>query len=263
MSSRLGHLRTTAIGAILSLTLSAPAHAEDLAAYKHEIQSADDAHAEEAAKKLAASKDPKATETILEVLAMGVAPRHATVLLGGLAGHREARSIELLATFSHNRNAELRKRAVGLLGAIPDPKVVPLLVDALSDTTPDVRAEAAMALGKRKEKSAEGKLMLLLERQDPAAPAAVAAIASPEMVHKLAEKIGPIPDGLLCDTFGEILKRNDFPDDLRLEVVKTLQKIPVDASTVALQEYIQASQKDAKRKSRIEAEAIVKQRSGS
>jgi hypothetical protein len=105
---------------------------------------------------------------------------------------------------------------------------------------------------------------LLLERQDPSAPAAVAAIASPELVHRLAERIGPIPDGLLCDTFGEILKRPDFgPDQLRVEIVKTLQKIPVDASTVALQEYIQATAKDPKRASRLEAEAIVKQRSGS
>jgi HEAT repeat protein len=248
----------------LAAALGGPAYADDVAAWKRDLQNGDDAHAEEAAKKLAGSKDARATEAILDVLAMGVTPRHASVLLGALAGRREARAVDLIALFSHNRNADLRKRAIGLLAAIPDAKVVPMLVDALSDTTPEVRAEAAAALGKRKEKSAEGKLLMLLERQDSSAPAALAAIATPELVHKLAERIGPIPDGLLCDTLGEILKRTDFgPDPLRIEIVKTLQKIPVDASTVALQEYIQATQKDPKRPSRVEAEAIVKQRSGS
>lgn len=252
-----------ALGA--AMLLAAPAYAaDDVAGWKRELQTADDTKAEEAAKKLAASKDGKATEAILDALSLGVAPRHASVLLGGLSGRKDARSLEVLTFFAHNRNAEIRKRAVGLLGAIPDPKVVPALLDALSDTVPDVRAEASAALGKRKEKSAEAKLLLLLERQDASAPAALAAIATPELVHRLAEKIGPIPDGLLCDTLGEILKRPDFgPDSLRVEIVKTLAKIPVDASTGALQEYLQASQKDAKRPSRLEAEAIVKQRSGS
>jgi HEAT repeat protein len=247
-----------------ALYMSGSAHADDVAAWKRDLQSGDDAHAEDAAKKLAGSKDARATEAILDVLAMGVAPRHANLLLGALAGRRETRAVELLAVFSHNRNPEVRKRALTVLGSIPDAKVVPLLVDGLSDTTPEVRAEAAAALGKRKEKGAEGKLLMLLERQDSSAPAALAAIATPELVHKLAERIGPIPDGLLCDTLGEILKRPDFgPDALRVEIIKTLQKIPVDASTVALQEYIQATQKDPKRPSRVEAEAIVKQRSGS
>jgi len=239
------------------------AHAEDLGALKKALQTGDDVHADDAAKKLAASKDPKAGDVIVELLSLGMAPRQASLLLGGLGGRRDARAIDLIATFAHNRNVDLRKQAVALLGWSGDAKAVPVLVDALSDTTPEVRAEAAQALGKRKERSAEKKLILLLERQDASAPAALAAIATPELVHRLAEKIGPIPDGLLCDTFGEILKRPDFgPDPLRVEIVKTLAKIPVDASTVALQEYIQATQKDPKRPSRVEAEAVVKQRSG-
>jgi hypothetical protein len=250
--------------AAATIAVSGVCRADDVATWKRDLQTADDVHADEAAKKLAGSKDPKAADAIFDVLAMGVSPRTANILLGGLAGRKEARAIEVLRLFANNRNADLRKHAVSLLGAIPDGKVVPVLLDALSDTTPDVRAEAAGALAKRKEKSAESKLLLLLERQDPSAPAAIAAIASPDLVHRLAERIGPIPDGLLCDTFGEILKRPDFgPDQLRVEIVKTLQKIPVDASTVALQEYIQATAKDPKRASRLEAEAIVKQRSGS
>jgi hypothetical protein len=246
---------------LCGLLLSAGvARGEDVAV-KLQVQTSDDARADEAAKKLAASKDPKAAEAILELLSLGASPRHAAVLLGALSGRRDPKSVEVLTLFAHNRNTELRKRALNLLGGTPDPKVVPVLIDGLSDGVAEVRAEAAAQLGKRKEKSAEPKLMQLLERQDSSAAAALAAIATPELAHKLAEKIGPIPDALLCDTFGEILKRPDFgPDTVRVEIVKTLAKIPTSDSTLALTEYLQATQKDPKRPSRVEAEAIVNQR---
>ena len=254
------------LAALLSISLAAgsAAAAEDVAGWKHDLQTADDAHADEAAKQLAASKDPKAVDAILDVLALGVPPRQAQVLLGGLSGRRDPRALAVLALFAKNRNAELRRRSIELVAGLTDPKVVPMLIDALSDSAPEVRAAAAVALGKRKEHSAEGKLMQLLERLDPAAPAALAAIATPDLAHRLAERVGPIPDAMLSDTFGEILKRNDFgPDPIRLEIVKTLSKIPGDSSTTALLEYIQATQKDEKRPSRIEAQAVVNRRSGS
>jgi HEAT repeat protein len=256
---------THVLTAVLLLTLAGSiAHAADVGTLRHDVQTGDDTRAEEAAKQLAASKDPKAAEAIFDLLALGVPPRHADILLGGLAGRKDLRAIEVLGVFAQNRNAELRRRAVSILGANPDGKVVPLLIAALSDDAPEVRAEAAGALGKRKERSAEGKLLLLLQHRDPSAPAAVAAIATPELAHRLAEQIGPIPDALLCETFGEILKRSDFgPDPVRVEIVKTLAKIPSLDSTTALQEYLQASAKDPKRPSRAEAEAIVRQRSGS
>jgi HEAT repeat protein len=254
------------LGLVLMFALGVQASAfagEDVEAYKRDLQTGDDAHADQAAAQLAASKDAKAVDAILDVLALGVPPRQAQVLLGGLSGKRDPRALAVLAVFAKNRNAELRRRAIELVAGLPDPKVVPMLVSALSDTAPEVRAAASAALGKRKERSAEGKLMQLLERQDPSAPAALAAIATPDLAHRLAEKIGPIPDSLLCDTFGEILKRPDFgPDQIRMEIVKTLAKIPGEPSTMALMEYIQASQKDEKRPSRVEAQAIVSRRGG-
>jgi len=247
------------------LALSAEtACADDLAALKKDLQTGDDAHADDAAKKLAASKDAKAPELILDLLALGLPPRHAQIVLGGLGARHDAKSIEVLGTFARNRNAEVRRKAIALLAGMVDPKVTPLLLAALSDTAPEVRAEAAGALGKRKERSAEAKLLQLLERRDPSAPAAVAAIATPDLAHRLGERIGPIPDELLCSTLGEILKRPDFgPDPVRVEIVKTLAKIPGADSTTALQEYLQATEKDPKRPSRKSAQEIIDQRSRS
>lgn len=256
--------RISSTACLLVALAATAARADDVAAWKSDVQIGDDTHAEQSAVKLAQSKDGKAQDAILDLLALGVPPRHAAVLLGGLAGRKDVRAIEVLGVFARNRNQELRKRAVGILGAIADAKVVPLLLAALSDGAVEVRAEAAAALGKRKEHGAEGKLLQLLERKDEAAPAALAAIATPELAHRLAEKIGPIPDALLCATFGEILKRPDFgPDPVRVEIVKTLAKIPGLDSTTALIEYTQATEKDPKRPSRKAAQDIIDQRNRS
>jgi HEAT repeat protein len=253
-------MRTIALACLL---MSTPAFA-DVAALKNQIQIGDDARADEAAKKLAVDKDPKALEAVLDLLALGIPPRQAEQLLAGLSGRHDARSIEVLTSFTKNRNAELRRRAIELLGGLNDPRVVATLLAALSDGTAEVRAEAAGALARRKERTAEPKLLQLLARRDEAAPAAIAAIATPELAHRLSEMIGPIPDALLCDTFGQILKRPDFgPDAVRVEIVKTLSKIPSDASTAALMDYLQATAADPKRPSRMEAESIVTRRKGS
>ena len=65
-------------------------------------------------------------------------------------------------------------------------------------------------------------------------------------------------------TLGEILKRGDFgPDPIRVEIVKTLAKIPGIDSTTTLIEYMQASESDPKRPSRKAAQEIIDQRSRS
>ncbi|MCS6913362.1 MAG: HEAT repeat domain-containing protein [Myxococcota bacterium] len=185
----------------------------------------------------------------------------AAALLEGLVPRKDPRAIEVLALYSRNRNPELRHRAVQALGEIHDAQVVPLLVAALSDGSAEVRAAAAAALGARREKSAERPLLRLLQRQDPAAPAALGQIGGPETARTLAEMVGNIPDRLVVQTLGELLKRADFgPDPLRLEVVRTLGKIPGNEALDALTDYLKLSSKDRTRPSRVEASKIIEQR---
>ncbi|MDW8280574.1 MAG: HEAT repeat domain-containing protein [Myxococcales bacterium] len=215
----------------------------------------------EAAQKLAALEGPQALEAMLTELAIGVQPRVAAALLEGLVPRKDPRAIEVLALYSRNRNPELRHRAVQALGEIHDAQVVPLLVAALSDGSAEVRAAAAAALGARREKSAERPLLRLLQRQDPAAPAALGQIGGPETARTLAEMVGNIPDRLVVQTLGELLKRADFgPDPLRLEVVRTLGKIPGNEALDALTDYLKLSSKDRTRPSRVEASKIIEQR---
>jgi HEAT repeat protein len=184
-------------------------------------------------------------------------------LLGDLSGRKDPRALSVLSHYARNRNTEVRKKAVSVLAEQTDAsKVVPALVEALSDSVEEVRAQAALALGKRKERSAEPKLIKLMQHKDEAAAKALALMATPELAHKIGEMLGQIPDALFCTALGDMLKRPDFgPEPIRVEVVRTLAKVPGMDSTSALVEYVAATEKDKMRPSRLEAQKVVDQRS--
>jgi HEAT repeat protein len=235
---------------------------ESLADWRHDLGESDEVKAVEAAGKLAQSTDPQAVDVLLDTLAVGASPTVQSAALGALVAKKDPRELDTLKRFARNRNVELRKKALQAAAELNDPRAVALLSAALSDSNEEVRAAAATALGKRKERSAEPRLLKLLQHRDAAAAPAVAAIATPELAHRLSEMLGQVPDALLCSTFGEILKRPDFgPEPIRVEVVRTLSKVPGIDSTSALIEYIAATEKDRTRPSRVEAQKIVEQRS--
>jgi HEAT repeat protein len=247
---------------VLAAPAAAPAGSESLASLKSKAQADDDQTGEEAAQKLAQSTDPKAVDAILDSLVVGASPRVQAALLAGLSGKKDARAVEALKHYAKNRNVELRKKALTALADLPDARATAPLVGGLADSVAEVRGAAAAALGKRKERSAEAKLIKLLQRKDAAATTALAAIASPELAHRISEMLGQIPDALFCETLGAMLKRTDFgPEPIRLEVVKALAKVPGIDSTSALVEYVAATEKDKQRPSRLEAQKIVDQRS--
>jgi len=216
----------------------------------------------EAAQKLAALPGPRAVDLLLDALVVGAPPRVAAALLEALAPKKDPRAAEVLAYYAHDRNPELRRLAVSALGVVPDPRVTPLLIAALSDAMAEVRGAAAQALGARREKSAEPQLLKLLARKDASAPAALGQIGGPETARTLAEMVGNVPDRLLVQSLAALLQRPDFgPGPLRLEVVKTLGKMPGNDAVEALSDYIKATAKDKNRPSRAEAGRLVEERS--
>jgi HEAT repeat protein len=249
------------LGVVL-LFSSAPVWAAEIDNLKQQLAHEDDGKAEDAAKRLGELTDAKAIDALLDGLAVGASPKVQAAMLSALAGKKDARAVEVLKHYCKNRNPEVRKKAVMALAELGDARGVPTLLETLSDPVEDVRATAAVALAKRKERSAEGRLLKLLAHKDAAAAPALAAIATPDLAHRLAEMVGSVPDALLCTTLGEILKRPDFgPEPIRVEVVKTLAKVPGADSTSALIEYVAATEKDKMRPSRVEAQKIVEQRS--
>jgi HEAT repeat protein len=259
-------MRALALGALLAATTAQAdtAARADTAALASDLGGADEARAEEAARKLGQSAEPKAVETLLEALKNGPPPKVAMAALKALGGKKDPRAVAALAEWTHHRAPDVRKAALMGLAQAPagDKRAAAAMTAALGDSDAEVRAQAAKGLGDRRERSAEARLIKLMEHRDASAATALAAIATPELAHRLSEMLGQVPDPILCTTLGEMLKRGDFgPEPIRVEVVRTLSKVPGVDSTAVLLEYVAATERDKNRPSRLEAQKIVDERS--
>lgn len=232
-----------------------------------------------AIKKLGELGTPRSVEVLLSELSIGLPPRVAKAALEALAARKVEggpNAFPVLALYAHHREPELRKQALLAIGtnlppqngppsshpagSAPD-QAVPLFIAALSDASADVRAVAAKALGARRETRAEPHLIKLLQRKDPAATVALGQIGGPDTARALAEMIGNVPDHMILETLGHLLARSDFgPEPVRLQVVKTIGKMPGSQTLDILGDYVKDTAKDKQRPSRIEAQKIIEQR---
>lgn len=266
------------------------------------LRSVSETEAIAAARKLGETTPGTGYAALFDVLSLGVSPKVAAAALSALTAYRRAESLPLFELYVRHRNPELRKRALQGLSAlvlVPEvgassgggnpgpakksgkaakpvsaplaapheelaPKIVPLLLSALGDTHAEVRAVAAETLGQRREKTAEPALIKLLLRKDSAAPSALGLVGGPETARALGEMIGSVPNYLITQTLGELLRRPDFGGEpVRTEVVKMLGKMPGDQPVDFLTDYLKATDGDKEMKarpSRAEAQKIIEQR---
>ena len=215
----------------------------------------DKAHA--AAVKLGAAKR---ADVLLEVISMGAPPKIDAAILDALIVCKTERALDTFLRYADNRNADLRKRALNGLAESSDKRAAARLLEALGDLDAGVRALAAKHVAKRHDKGADEQLLKLLKRGDMGAANPLGSIANPEMVRRLSEMLGQISDPLLASTLGETLKRSDVADPLRVEIVRTLGKVPGADSTTALVEYVASVKGD--RPSKTEAQKVIDQRGG-
>src|SRR5258708_4975323 len=77
-----------------------------------------------------------------------------------------------------------------------------------------------------KVKLAVEPLFALMGKGEQPASAAIAAMADLDLAHKVGDQLGKMPDAILAQTLGAILKRADFgPDPARVEIVLAIGKI--------------------------------------
>lgn len=217
----------------------------------------DDGAAADAAKALGQSGASNAIEPLLELLSVGVAPARAQVALEALGALGDPVAIDALEVYAGNRSPDVRRRAVRSLGVIKDDKVTAPLLTALGDSAPDVRAAAADALAARKESKAGPRLLALVKRNDAGAAPALGLLATPELVPQLAELQGSVDDNVVAAALGEYVKRDDVPDPLRVDVVRTIGRLSGAAATTALVEYLASVPAKEDRPSKKEAQKLV------
>jgi HEAT repeat protein len=237
--------------------------AEEIAGYATALAGTDVEAAAKAADALGALDLPAAHDALLDGLAMGLPATVAAPALTALAVHPAPPDVAALIRYVGHHNLNVRAAALTALAMYADPAAHAAVINGLHDAAGLVRGAAAAAAAKGRIRSAIEPLFQLLGRGEEPAARALAALADPDLVAKIADQLGKVPDAALAQCLGYILKRADFgPDPARVEVVRAIAKIQDPAAITALTDYIDVTPKNPPRPSRGEAERLVEARLG-
>jgi HEAT repeat protein len=235
----------------------------DLAPHVAALNGANVDAAVKAAETLGTSAEPAAHDALLDALAMGLPPTVAIVAMASLAQHPAPPDVTSLKRYAGHRNPMVRSAALGSLAMYPDPLARKAVIAGLHDMTGAVRAAAATAAAKGRIREAVEPLFELLGRGEESASKALAAMADADLARKIGEHFGKVPDAMLVQTLGLVLKRSDFgPDPARVELVRAIGKVQDQSAVAALTDYIDATPKNPPRASRQEAQKMVEARLG-
>lgn len=233
----------------------------DVAAARTDLLGGDIEKAAAAAKRLGTTRQPAALEALLDGLALGLHPRVAAAAIDSVGYHKSPAAIDVLAQYVKNRNPEVRARAVLALGQIGDRRALGAAWTGFHDADKSVRAAACKVAETTRDKGAIDPLVKLLVKGDEATVTALAALATPDLARKLGELIGQAPDDLLARTLGLVVLRPDFgKEEVYVEVITTIGKIPGAEAVVALTNFISATPEKPPRLSRRKAQEIYELR---
>jgi HEAT repeat protein len=237
--------------------------ASDLSPMIAALGGTEDEAAAKAADDLGDLADPAAHDALLDALAFGLRPPVAVPALAALAKHPAPPDVASLKRYAGHHNPSVRGSAFAVLALYPDPAAHAIVVLGLHDPVTAVRNAAAQAAAKGHVREATDSLFELLVRGEDSASRALAAMADAELVRRIGDQLGKVPDATLAQCLGLVLKRPDYgPDTARVDVVRAIAKIQDVAAVNALRDYIDATPKNPPRPSRAEAEKIVDARGG-
>ena len=236
----------------------------DISGARSRLAGADAAAAVAAARKLglaAGDQRAAAAAALAAALAVGVEPDVAIAALKSLAKLEQRRALVVIRSYGKHRQGRVRAETLRVLAALDLQGSNKKIVAGLSDRDPDVRTAAAILIAEHDLRQGVDALVALLRRGEELAVPALGQLADKKSAAAVSKLVGAAPDALVSRALGAMLLNPKFgPDDLRLEVVKTLGAVPGNESIEALSSYVASIPAKPPRASRKEAELIVEKR---
>lgn len=218
--------------------------------------------AAKAAEVLGTLDAPAAHDALLDALALGLPAAVAVPAIASIALHPAPPDVVGLKRYARHQNPTVRSAAIGALANYPNPEAHAAIVAGLHDPVGLVRGASASAAARGRVRTAIEPLFLLLAKGEDASAKALAALADAELAVKIANQLGKVPDATLAMSLGAILKRADFPEGAKVEIVRAIAKIQDATAVSVLTDYIDATPKTPPRTSRQEAVMVVEARLG-
>ncbi len=182
----------------------------------------------------AAGAPVAAARNISAALLRGVEPRVAAFGLHALAALARPEGSPAVQRFLEHRRPGLRRHAVAAAVAIGGPELARAVEARVSDPDPDVRGDAAMALGEMGDRAALGTLWAALDRELGASlrpegtplirgcAHSIARLGGADEVERLLGYLRRAPLRSLTEAFEIALARENVPESVKERVVNTV-----------------------------------------
>lgn len=158
--------------------------------------------------------------------------------LTALAGLAHPSAIDVLVEFTHHRRARARRLAYQALAAIQDPRIPSLLEQGLRDSDRNVRASAARSLGEIGARQSVDTLFVAFDRGVVEAAIAIGKLGDRQSLTRFNEHLGRMPLSVMLSGYNEYLRRNDIPDEVKVDVVGRLGEVSGPMVRGFLQRYL-------------------------
>jgi hypothetical protein len=179
-----------------------------------------------------------------------VVPHLATLLRSGrsdevtdralqaLEGLAQPSSIDVLVEFTRHRRARARRLAYSALSAIQDRRVPALLEQGLRDSDRNVRATVARELGEIGARSSVDTLFVAFDRGVVEAAAAIGKLGDRQSVSRFNDHLGRQPLSVMLSGYVEYLRREDIPEEVKIDIVGRLGDVSGPLVRSFLQRYL-------------------------
>jgi hypothetical protein len=179
--------------------------------------------------KLAEFADPRATAPLTRLLRAGPPDEVTHAAIQALGAISDADSVDVLIEYTRHRRPRVRRLAVQSIAQIRDSrvndKVNEALRNALRDSNDRVRGVAAIAIGEHGDRGAMDLLFLAFERNVPEAAVSIGKLGGTAEADRLAGFLGRRQLSEILPGFDEFLRRSDFADDAKVNLIHKLEEI--------------------------------------
>ncbi len=211
-----------ALGAVAQKKKSKQNKRQEIGDAIHKLKSPNPEEVLYSVQKLAASGSREAVGPLTDLLRSGPRNDVTNSAIQALGSIGQKKSIDILIEYLGHRRPDARVAALYALENYKDARVTKAMEDALRDSDSQVRATAALSLGKRGSMSSVPILFLAFDRGVFDAAISIGQLGTPEHAKRLAQYLGKNDVKVLLPGFDEFLRREKFPRKAKLEILDQL-----------------------------------------
>jgi HEAT repeat protein len=174
---------------------------------------------------LGVSETGSAVSPLVELLRSGPPDNITDAIVDALAELNRPEAMAAYIEFSQHRRWGVRLAVLKAMEKLRDRRVPATLEDALRDSDPRVRGEAALGLGAIGSRSSIDVLFRAWDRGVPEAAIAIGKLGTAAHSEQLMQSLGRRPLPLILPGLREFAVRNDIPKAAKLKIIERLLEI--------------------------------------